>query len=159
MEIYNKKELVEKWEQSGLLEGALKKEDVAQTLESSAAWIMDFVEKDDMKKVNTAASIVFPVVRRVLGQKDFTFEHTLLHMLKRSDADQPIIGYKHEVEFIPWSSVLTDTPHLAEELQLKACQQLEVAFKEKLNKYENLVINTIMTTFKEDGFEIGFRCS
>lgn len=159
MTAYNKTELVEKWEQSGLLTGALRKEELAQTLESSAAWIMEFVEKDDMKKVNTAASIVLPTVRRVLGEKDFTFQHFVDHVFQNSEADRPIIGFKQEKELVLWNDVLTDNSEVSENLQLAACEKLETAFKEKLSKYNNLVINGVTTDFSKDGFEVSFRCS
>ena len=145
----NINQLVEKWEHSGLLEGAVNKESIAKTLEYAASWFLEYVPKDDVKKLNTSAAIVLPTIRRVLGDRDFKSLHYNMTILET----QSVPKFKREIEFVKWSEALT------EDSQLKICERLEKSFKEKLEKYADLTLYEVATEFKNDGFEVAFRCA
>ena len=145
----NINQLVEKREHSGLLDGAVNKESIAKTLEYAASWFLEYVPKDDVKKLNTSAAIVLPTIRRVLGDRDFKSLHYNMTILET----QSVPKFKREIEFVKWSEALT------EDSQLKICERLEKSFKEKLEKYADLTLYEVATEFKNDGFEVAFRCA
>lgn len=142
-------QILEKWEQTGLLDGAVNKESIAKTLEYAASWFLEYVPKDDVKKLNTSAAIVLPTIRRVLGDRDFKSLHYNLTILEK----QSVPKIKSETEFVKWSEALT------EDSQLKICERLEKTLKQKLEKYADLTLYEVATEFKDDGFEVAFRCA
>lgn len=136
-------QLVQKWEASGLLEGVSNKTVVAQTLESAANSLLVYATKYDKvpKSVNFAASMTFPIVRRVLGKRDFTYV----------EGDT---SYTKETHFVSYSE---PPPKRDEEPAI--CADVSQVLSEKLNKYTNLKVHGVHTEVKDDGFEIQFFCS
>ena len=142
-------QLVEKWGQSGLLDGATNKESLAKILEYTSAYFLEYVPKEDEKRLNTSAAIVLPTIRRVLGDRDFTSLHWARQLLETMQVPK----FVRETELVKWSEIE------GEDAELKICERLEKSFKEKLNKYEELTLYEVATEFLEDGFEVTFRCA
>lgn len=145
-------ELVEKWEQSGLLEGVKNKDGLAKTLEYAASDLLEFSAKQsDQEAVKVAASMTFPIIRRVLGERDFTFTHFLEHIGQTKSVD-----HQRETEFVEFTNKET---LIEDEHQPQICANTAELLSVKLNKYPNLKVYGVHTEVKDNGFEVQFLCS
>lgn len=132
-------ELVEKWEQSGLLEGLTEKENLAYALESAASYMVDRSKNSEFS-YTTAAAVTFPVIRRVLGNKNFKFEQ-LNSNLKFDVVKEFVSGPVSEYN------------------EVYVCQSVSDRMTEKLKNFSNLKVHGVRTDVMKDGFEIQFLCS
>jgi hypothetical protein len=133
-------QLVEKWEESGLLEGAVNKSGLSYALEHAASHLLEYsAGKYDDSEVQFAASVTFPVIRRVLGEKEFLF----VPMYKD-------INYTREVEFVEYAG---------EEAEAQVCQAVAEKMKERVSKYPNLKIHGVSAECQKGGFNLHFLCS
>jgi hypothetical protein len=144
----NNQSLVEKWEQSGLLDGAVNKEGIANCLEDVAQFAMlqaatlkyRIVEE---KKLGVAISLLFPVVRLALGERNFQWSK-----------DE---NYTREVIEVEYPSV--EDPN---EVEPEDCSAVAKLVSEKFDKYKNLKIHGFFPEFPKEHqnkFEIHLLCS
>lgn len=144
----NVQELVEKWEQSGLLDGAVNKEGISCCLEDIAQWTLlhaatlkyKIVEE---KKLAVAVSMLFPVVRIVLGERKFEFVKNEAHTREVIQVEYPDVEDANMVE-------------------PEHCSVVAERVAKVLDQYENLKIHGFFPEFThehENKFEIHVLCS
>jgi len=136
-------ELVKKWEQSGLLEGARNKEDLAKTLEHSSRNLLRYMSlyNKNPTAVQTAAAMTFPIVTRVLRERNFSYVEGESSFVK-------------ETEFIKFFDVAASPDG-----ETEICASTAANLSNKLNKYADLKVYGVHTEIKDDGFEVQFLCS
>ena len=140
-------QLVEKWERSGLLEGAVNKEGIAYCLEDIAQYAMlnaatlkyALVEE---KKLAVAISLMFPATRLVLGKREFAYSQDKEYSRETFVIDYPV-----------------ESP---EDVQPEHCSAVAEKISKVLDQYKNLRIHGFVLEFtKEDQnkFEVSLLCS
>jgi len=135
-------QLVEKWEQSGLLEGALNKEGIARCLEDIAQVAMMNAATLNYKFVNeaklaVAISLLFPAARLALGERNFALSE-----------DKNFTREVFEVEYP------TETP---DEVGPEHCHAVAERVSKVLEEYKNLKVHGFLPDFTkghQDKFEL-----
>jgi hypothetical protein len=144
----NSESLVEKWERSGLLEGAINKEGIANCLEDVGRWVM-FHAADlkymlvKEKKLGVAISILFPVARLALGERNFQWSKDETYTREVIEVEYPQVQDPNEVE-------------------PEHCSVVAKLVSEKLDKYKSLRVHGFFPEFtqeEQNKFEIHILCS
>jgi hypothetical protein len=142
----NNESLVEKWERSGLLDGAVNKEGIANCLEDVAQLAMiqgKYIKNVGEKKLGVALSLLFPVVRIALGERNFQWSKDKTYTREVIEAEYPQVQDPNEVE-------------------PEHCSAIAKLVSEKLDKYRNLKIHGFVPEFtqeEQNKFEIHVLCS
>jgi len=144
----NSESLVEKWERSGLLDGAVNKEGIANCLEyvAQCALIHASTIKYAIvseKKLGVAISLLFPVVRIALGERSFQWSKDKTFTREVIEVEYPSAEEPNEVE-------------------PEHCSAVAKLLSEKLDKYKNLKIHGFIPEFPKENqnkFEIHILCS
>jgi hypothetical protein len=144
----SEQELVEKWEQSGLLEGAVNKSGIAYCLEDVGQFAM--LQAATLKyrivgekKLGVALSLLFPVVRIALGERSFEWSKDKTYTREVIEVEYPQVEDPNEVE-------------------PEHCSAVAKLVSEKLDKYKTLKIHGFFPEFtqeEQNKFEIHVLCS
>jgi hypothetical protein len=142
----NSESLVEKWERSRLLDGAVNKEGIANCLEEVAQFAMlqgKYLKYIGEKKLGVAISLLFPVVRIALGERNFQWSKDEAYTREVIEVEYPQAQDPNEVE-------------------PEDCSAVAKLVSEKLDKYKNLKIHGFFPEFtqeEQNKFEIHILCS
>lgn len=133
--------LVEKWELSGLLTNASNKEELSQTLECAAHNLVYVVSKNSTEEATkTAGVLIFPTIRRVLGNKEFSFVE-----------GQDLSAFTRE-------SVSVAMP-LASSDEEAVCESISNQMSERLQKYGAVKVANVTAEQTSTGVDIHFYCA
>jgi len=138
-------DLVEKWEMSGLLEGVKNSKAMAEVLEESAIVLLNKSGVQD-EMLQKSAALTFPILRRVFGSKDFTFDKsaktTNLETVKVDLVNHGFIGYAGTFK------------GNEEEIEVQICQAAAEELSNKISSYHNFVVSGIEVDIGKDCFSV-----
>ena len=138
-------DLVEKWEMSGLLEGVKNSRAMAEVLEESAVVLLNKSGVQD-EMLQKSAALTFPILRRVFGSKDFTFDKSVkttnLETVKVDLVNHGFIGYAGTYK------------GNEEEIEVQICQTAAEELSKKISSYQNFVVSGIEVDIDKDSFSV-----
>lgn len=133
----NSQEIITKWEQSGLLEDAVNKDQMAVLLERVAVQCMFYSVSKIVKldQLQNVASFAFPIVSRVFRNKNFQ-----------------VVEGKRE-EFTP-ETYYVSTYDVNSDNDVDRVTDVAQVLTEKLTKYNNLEVLAFNVYPEDKGFNI-----
>lgn len=138
-------DLVEKWEMSGLLQGAANKKAMADTLEESAIVLLNItgVEQQMLQK---SAALTFPILRRTLGSKEFKFDKSA----KSVNTETVTVDFLNHGFIGSTGTYVGDQ----EEIEVQLCQAASEELSKKISSYKDLVVSGIKVDINKDSFSL-----
>lgn len=131
------KELIEAWEQTGLLTNAINKISLAKVLEASSRTVLDLKTSLPEDQVAYVATMIFPIITRALSNINFDAKYSE--------------NTKTEITFVK----LVET----EEEQIHECIRAATELYHKLSQYNPLTVSFVKLSKFDAGFHIGLDCA
>jgi len=131
------KQLLEVWDQTGLLQDAVSKVSLAKVLEASSRTILDTRPNASEQQVAYMVTMMLPIVTRALRTLEFRTENS-----ENTETESVFVK-------------LVET----EEEQLQECINASAELYSKISKYASLVVSFVKISKFEGGFHLGLECA
>lgn len=138
-------DLVEKWEMSGLLQGVRNTKAMAEVLEESAIMLLNKSGVQD-EILQKSAALTFPILRRVFGNKNFTFDKSA----KSTNLETVKVDLVNHGFFGHTGTFKGDE----EEIEVQLCQAAAEELSKRISSYQNFVVSGIQVDIDKDSFSL-----
>jgi len=128
----------EKWQQTGLLDGATNPQPLAHILEAATTAVINAQDLLEKEHASYMITTILPILTRALREKDFT-----TNMVETQNTIESVFVKPAETE----------------EDQILECKNVANNLKQIIDKYSALNISTVRVSHYENGYNIGLDCS
>jgi hypothetical protein len=139
-------DLVEKWEMSGLLQGVKNSKAMAEVLEEAAIVLINKSGKVDQEMLAKSASLTFPMLRRVFGEKELKFDRHA----KSGNRETVSVDLVNHGFFSYTGTYKGDQ----EEIEIMICDAASKELSKKIAAYEQIVVSGIEVQITKDSFSV-----